>query len=80
MATMLSPRQMVQLQSFWNLLQTTDEDVQKELYVLLHRKYAEPHQKTPAEFPSFLQMQGILKGPGNQETDRQLLDEYLQVK
>ncbi len=32
------------------------------------------------ETPSFLQMQGILKGEGNEATDRQMLDEYLQEK
>ena len=32
------------------------------------------------EAPSFLQMQGILKGEGNAETDRLMMDEYLQEK
>ena len=30
--------------------------------------------------PSFLQMKGILKGKGSVETDRQMLDDYLQEK
>ena len=80
MAATLRPAQIVQLQSFWNLLQTTDEGVQKELYVLLQRKYAEHSRSDQSTVPSFLQMQGILKGNGNVETDRKMLDEYLQEK
>ncbi len=80
MTGMLQPSQMIQLQSFWNLIQSSDEGVQKELYVLLQRKYAEHANETKQETPSFLQMQGILKGEGNEATDRQMLDEYLQDK
>ena len=80
MATVLRPLQMIQLQSFWNLIQTTDEGVQKELYSLLQRKYAERNEDVQSEKPSFLQMQGILKGYGNQDTDRKMLDEYLSEK
>lgn len=71
---------MVQLQSFWNLIQTTDEGVQKELYVLLQRKYAKEHNTTVEQSPSFLKMKGILKGKGSEETDHQMLDKYLQDK
>lgn len=75
---------MVQLQSFWNLIQSTDEGVQKELYVLLQRKYAKSFSSAgtqpDVQEPSFLQMKGILKGKGNEETDRQMLDDYLQEK
>lgn len=71
---------MVQLQSFWNLIQATDEGVQKELYVLLHRKYAEHRNEDSSKRPSFLQMQGILKGKGNEDTDRHMLDEYFAEK
>lgn len=81
MATALRATQMIQLQSFWNLIQTSDEGVQKELYVLLQHKYSKPKGKgANSEAPSFLQMQGILKGKGNEDTDRQMLDEYLQEK
>jgi hypothetical protein len=80
MATALRPNQLVQLQSFWNLIQTTDEGVQKELYVLLQRKYGQAESIKETESPSFLQMQGILNGVGNEETDRQMLDEYLKEK
>ena len=75
---------MVQLQSFWNLIQTTDEGVQKELYVLLQRKYAKSFSTadtlSEAKAPSFLQMKGILKGEGNDETDQQMLSDYLEEK
>jgi hypothetical protein len=79
MATTLRPNQIVQLHSFWNLIQTTDEGVQKELYVLMQRKFEKTETAT-TEAPSFLDMQGILKGNGNAVIDRQLLDEYLQEK
>ena len=80
MSATLRPSQIVQLQSFWNLLQTTDEGGQRELYVLLQHKYSESSHNSRLETPSFLQMEGILKGNGNQETDSQMLDEYLQEK
>ncbi|MBQ9667019.1 MAG: hypothetical protein IJV33_11210 [Bacteroidaceae bacterium] len=81
MATALRSRQMIQLQSFWNLIQTTDEDVQRELYVLLEHKY---QPKKPAQdgdmSHSFLQMKGILKGDGTAEDDRRVMDDYLAAK
>ena len=80
METTLRNIQKIQLQSFWNLIQTTDEGVQKELYVLLQRKYGQAESIKETESPSFLQMQGILNGVGNEETDRQMLDEYLKEK
>ena len=79
MAKILRPIQEIQLQSFWNLIQTMDEGVQEELYVLLQRKYGN-RRDMQNEAPSFLQMQGILKGKGNEETDRQMIDEYLKEK
>ena len=80
MATRLGPSQQVQLHSFWNLLQTTDEKVQRELYVLLYRKYANKKEGGETQAPTFLQMQGVLKGQGDEQTDCQMLDEYLQEK
>ncbi len=81
MTTTLGPTQIVQLQSFWNLIQTTDEEVQKELYVLLRSKYAKDKQDDVQQnAPSFLKMQGILRGVGNEETDRKMLDEFFQEK
>ncbi len=79
MATTLRTTQIVQLHSFWNLIQTTDEDVQKELYMLMQRKFANSKMAND-EYPSFLSMQGILKGNGNHASDRQLLDNYLSEK
>ena len=46
--------------------------------VLLPSPYSADELKQ--ETPSFLQMQGILNGEGNEATDRQMLDEYLQEK
>ena len=80
MHTALRPNQMLQLQSFWNLIQTTDERVQKELYVLLQRKYSTVSDAQQNAVPSFLQMQGILKGNGSEETDSSMLDDYLTEK
>ncbi len=80
MSTTLRAVQQVQVQSFWNLIQTIDEGVQKELYQLLRQKYTGTNQKVKSESPSFIQMQGILKGEGNEETDRQMLDSYMQEK
>lgn len=72
--------QIAQLQSFWNLIQTTDESIQKELYVLLKKKYSRTEKLVQGEMPSFLQMKGILKGEGNEETDGNMLDEYFLEK
>ena len=80
MSSTLRPTQMIQLQSFWNLIQTTDEEVQKELYILLQHKYDGRETSNENESPSFLQMLGILKGEGNAETDRLMLNEYLEEK
>ena len=78
MAATLKPKQLIQLQSFWNLIQATDEDVQKELYFLLGQKYNAVHKSKHAI--DFLQMKGVLKGPGTSKTDVQMLDEYLADK
>ena len=81
MATTLRPRQMIQLQSFWNLIQASDESVQKELYVLLQHKYSDDSKAVATtDVPSFLQLKGILKGSGSYNTDREMLDEYLAEK
>lgn len=80
MATTLHPTQMVQLQSFWNLIQTIDESVQKELFMLLKHKYAETSKDIKRDSPSFLQMQGILKRSNQQKSDQEMLDEYLDEK
>ena len=80
MATAFKSQQMMQLQSFWNLLQTTDEKVQKGLYVLLQQKYSNASDEQHNVAPSFLQMQGILKGSGNDKSDQRMLEEYFNEK
>jgi hypothetical protein len=80
MTSSLNPDQIAQLQSFWNLIQTTDEGVQKELFVLLKRKYTEKFDEVDNDLPSFLQMQGILKSGNNQVDDCQMLEDYLTEK
>ena len=80
MEATLRPTQLAQLHSFWNLIQTTDEGVQRELFILLQRKYAKHHNEPAPKQSSFLSMQGILKGDGNVDTDRRMLDEYIQEK
>ena len=80
MEATLRPTQIAQLHSFWNLIQTTDEGVQRELFILLQRKYANHHQGPAPKQSSFLAMQGILKGNGSVDTDRRMLDEYMQDK
>ena len=80
MAITLRPSQNVQVQSFWNLIQSSDERVQKELYVLLQRKYKDENIENKEDSTSFLRMKGILKGTGSIETDRAMLDEYMKEK
>lgn len=80
METTLRNIQKIQLQSFWNLIQTTDDGVQKELYAMLQRKYDKISNVEKSATPSFLKMKGILKGEGSESTDRLLLDEYLNDK
>lgn len=81
MTSTLRPAQIIQLQSFWNLIQATDVGVQKELLILLQRKYGrEPALDSKQARASFLQMKGILKGSGSQESDQQMLDDYFKEK
>ena len=80
MATTFRLNHVIQLQSFWNLIQTTDEDVQRELYVLLDHKYNQKKTGKNPSRPSFLQMKGILKGNGYEKTDKQMMEEYLEEK
>ena len=80
MEATLRPTQIAQLHSFWNLIQTTDEGVQRELFILLQRKYANRHKESAPKQAAFLSMQGILKGDGSVDTDQRMLDEYMQEK
>lgn len=79
MATSLRTTQAMQVQSFWNLIQTSDEGVQRELYFLMKQKYAksDPLVATP---PAFLKLKGILRGVGSEAMDKAMIDEYLQEK
>ena len=62
------------------LFRKVPESIQKELYVLLKKKYSRTEKLVQGEMPSFLQMKGILKGEGNEETDGNMLDEYFLEK
>ena len=80
MNAVLNPKRQMQLHSIWNLIQTTDEPVQRELFVMLSRKYSFLSAAPNSDTLPFLQLKGILKGTGSAETDRVMLDEYLQEK
>ena len=80
MMTTLRQNQNVQVQSFWNLIQNSAEKVQKALYILLQHKYEGKHLDDKGESTPFLQLRGVLKGNGSQETDSVMLDEYLKEK
>lgn len=67
-----------QIESFWNLIQLSDESIQKELYVLLDNKYGKEHERKKEN--SFLNLKGVLKTKGSQKTDKKILDEYLEEK
>lgn len=67
-----------QIESFWNLIQLSDESIQKELYVLLDNKYGKEHDRKKEK--SFLNLKGVLKTKGSQKTDKKILDEYLEEK
>lgn len=77
--TTLPPQQMVQLQSFWNLIQSSDERVQHELYMMLDSKYRVNIGARRKKQP-FLGMKGILNSKGSSDTDKQMIDEYLDEK
>ena len=79
MATTLQPRQQRQLESFWNLVSASDVDVQRELFVLLSRKYASHNVEKSSVLP-LLQMKGRLKAYGDTLTDKQILREHLEEK
>jgi hypothetical protein len=80
MGAVLNPKRQMQLHSLWSLIQTTDEPIQKELFVMLGRKYSHNTATPETEAPPFQQLKGILKGKGSAETDREMLNEYLQEK
>ncbi|MBQ9213575.1 MAG: hypothetical protein IJ150_06515 [Bacteroidales bacterium] len=71
-----------QIESFWNLIQFSDERVQKTLYILLSNKYGDSNRKKTVrtQQPTFMKLRGILKSTGSEQTDKELLDEYLEEK
>ena len=80
MGAVLNPKRQMQLHSLWSLIQTTDEPIQKELFVMLGRKYSHNTATPETETLPFQQLKGILKSKGSIETDREMLNEYLQEK
>ena len=74
-ATVLAQQQ---IESFWNLIRFSDENIQKGLYVLLDSKYGK--KSASKKDTSFLQLKGVLKTEGSQQTDKQLIDDYLKEK
>jgi hypothetical protein len=79
MASTLQLNQQQQIQSFWNLIQASDEDVQRGLLHLLNTKYASQKMHRQ-ERSSFFGLKGILKSKGNTDTDKKLIDDYLKEK
>jgi len=71
-----------QIESFWNLIQFSDERVQKTLYILLSNKYGDSNRKKSVrtQQPTFMKLRGILKSTGSEQTDKELIDEYLEEK
>jgi len=80
MDAVLKSNQRSQLQSFWNLIQASDESVQKGLLRLLHTKYPSEKVTVRPARNSFFALKGILKSKGDTSKDQQLLDEYLKDK
>lgn len=75
-----TPQQMLQIESFWNLINDSDEAVQLGVYSLLEKKYAHAHVGAGASTrprPSFRQMKGILQPIADTNG---LRDEYLNSK
>ena len=72
-----------QIESFWNLIQNSDEGVQKALYLMLDHKYGVVERKrthSRTKRIPFLHLKGILTGTGSAQTDKELLGEYLEEK
>ena len=75
-----TPQQILQMEAFWNLIQTSDETVQYGLYAMLNDKYTKNLTDNKEELPkrSFRSMKGILKPLDT--TNESLRDEYLANK
>jgi hypothetical protein len=80
METTLLSSQQLQIQSFWNLIQASDDIVQRELLRLLNSKYASLNEKRQQERSSFFSLKGALKSKGDVNTDKKMIDDYLKDK
>ena len=80
MATILQTSQQIQIESFWNLIQASDENVQRELLRLLNSKYASLQKLHKRENNSFFNLKGILRSQGDAVIDQKMIDDYLKDK
>lgn len=80
MATTLQLNQQLQIQSFWNLIQASDESVQRGLFRLLNSKYATLKKIHGQERSLFFSLKGALKSKGDSATDKKMIDDYLKEK
>lgn len=80
METTLQSNQQLQIQSFWNLIQASDEIVQRGLLRLLNSKYASLKEMHRQERSSFFSLKGALKSKGDVATDKKMIDDYLKEK
>lgn len=67
MVTALGNNQTLQLQSFWDLIQASDESVQRELQELLDAKYSSEKTGAPRTKSVFFSLKGIVKSKGSTE-------------
>jgi len=72
-----TPQHLLQIESFWNLINTSDDAVQMGIFTLLEKKYN--HDLSSSDRPrlSFRQMKGALAGMDDVE---QLRNEYINEK
>ena len=80
MSTVLQTNLQLQIQSFWNLIQASDESVQRGLLRLLNSKYASRKEMHREERSSFFSLKGVLKSKGDADTDQKMIDDYLKEK
>ena len=80
MATVIQTNQQQQIQSFWNLIQASDEIGQRGLRRLLTSKYASLRDTHRQERSSFFSLKGALKSKGDAATDKAMIDDYLKEK
>ena len=80
MDTTLLSNQQLQIQSFWNLIQASDDIVQRGLLRLLNSKYASLNEKRQQDRSAFFSLKGVLKSKGDVDTDKKMIDDYLKDK